>query len=134
MGDKITNYQCPNCTAPLHFDGTIGKLKCDFCESTFTAEEIRASARTLPKEGFLPAVISINGKNIGPADWLYAALDVLTDARNATIVPDRPQLPSLDCLPKTRDLSLKGTWRHSDTFEDRYLSDRLRWQSWTMRF
>jgi len=101
---------------------------------TFTAEEIRASARTLPKEGFLPAVISINGKNIGPADWLYAALDVLTDARTATIVPDRPQLPSLDCLPKTRDLSLKGTWRHSDTFEDRYLSDRLRWQSWTMRF
>ncbi|MBR2002140.1 MAG: hypothetical protein IJ994_07510, partial [Firmicutes bacterium] len=42
MGDKITNYQCPNCTAPLHFDGTIGKLKCDFCESTFTAEEIEA--------------------------------------------------------------------------------------------
>ena len=42
MGEKVTNYQCPNCTAPLSFDETIGKLKCDFCESTFTAEEIEA--------------------------------------------------------------------------------------------
>ena len=42
MGDKVTNYQCPNCTGPLHFDGTIGKLKCDYCESTFTAEEMEA--------------------------------------------------------------------------------------------
>ena len=45
MGDKVTNYKCPNCTGPLHFDGTIGKLKCDYCESTFTAEEMEALNR-----------------------------------------------------------------------------------------
>ena len=103
-------------------------------EYTFSADEIRASATAIPEEGFLPPVISVNGKQIGPADWLYAALEVLTGAETVTAVPGRPQLPSLDCIPRTRDLALKGTWRHSDSFEDKYLSDRLRWQSWTMRF
>ncbi len=103
-------------------------------QMTFTAEEIKNAASAIPEEGFLPTVISINGKQIGPADWLYAALEVLSGAQTVTTVPGLPQLPSLDCIPQTRDLSLKGTWRHSDTFEDRYLSDRLRWQSWTMRF
>ena len=40
MADQVTNYQCPACTGPLHFDGKIGKLKCDYCGSTFTAREI----------------------------------------------------------------------------------------------
>ena len=40
MADQVTNYQCPACTGPLHFDGKIGKLKCDYCGSTFTAQEI----------------------------------------------------------------------------------------------
>ena len=40
MADQVTNYQCPACTGPLHFDGKIGKLKCDYCGSTFTVEEI----------------------------------------------------------------------------------------------
>ena len=29
MADKVTNYQCPACTGPLHFDSTTGKLKVD---------------------------------------------------------------------------------------------------------
>ena len=40
MADQVTNYQCPACTGPLHFDGKIGKLKCDYCGSTFTVQEI----------------------------------------------------------------------------------------------
>lgn len=40
MADQVTNYQCPACTGPLHFDGKIGKLKCDYCGSTFTVEEV----------------------------------------------------------------------------------------------
>ena len=99
-----------------------------------SADDIRQSAYTIPEDGFLPTGISINGKLIGPADWLYAALEVLDGAQTVRIHPDRQQLPSLDCIPLTRDLALKGTWRHSNSFEDRYLSNRLRWQSWTMRF
>ncbi|MBQ9033732.1 MAG: hypothetical protein IJ107_03575 [Lachnospiraceae bacterium] len=42
MAEKTTVYQCPACTGPLHFDGKIGKLKCDYCGSTYTAEEVEA--------------------------------------------------------------------------------------------
>ena len=40
MADQVTTYQCPACTGPLHFDGKIGKLKCDYCGSTYTTQEI----------------------------------------------------------------------------------------------
>lgn len=42
MAEKTTVYQCPACTGPLHFDGKIGKLRCDYCGSTYTAEEVEA--------------------------------------------------------------------------------------------
>ena len=70
---------------------------------------------------------------IGPADWLYAALEVLQGKTEVVIKP-KPQLPCLDCMSEVRDSSFKGTWQHSDSFEDKYLSDRLRYQSYTMRF
>lgn len=34
------NYQCPNCNGPLHFDSETQKLKCDYCDSLYTVEEI----------------------------------------------------------------------------------------------
>ena len=40
MPSQITNYQCPSCTGPLHYDGASGKLQCDYCGSSFTAAEI----------------------------------------------------------------------------------------------
>jgi len=42
MAEQVTNYKCPNCTGPLHFDEALGKLKCDYCEGTFTPEEVEA--------------------------------------------------------------------------------------------
>ncbi|MBQ1251339.1 MAG: hypothetical protein IIY02_00325, partial [Firmicutes bacterium] len=42
MSSQVTNYKCPACTGPLHFDGALGKLKCDYCESTFDVAEIEA--------------------------------------------------------------------------------------------
>lgn len=36
---ETSNYQCPACNGPLHFDAALGKLKCDYCDSTFTAVE-----------------------------------------------------------------------------------------------
>lgn len=39
---KVTNYQCPACTGPLHFSGTSGKLECDYCGSSFDISEIDA--------------------------------------------------------------------------------------------
>ena len=40
MADKITNFQCPACTGPLHYDGESGRLRCDYCGSLFTVKEI----------------------------------------------------------------------------------------------
>ncbi len=42
MPAQITNFQCPACTGPLHFDGGSGKLKCDYCGSMFPVQEIEA--------------------------------------------------------------------------------------------
>ena len=42
MASKITNYQCPACTGPLHFVGGSGKLECDYCGSSFSVAEIEA--------------------------------------------------------------------------------------------
>lgn len=42
MSAQVTNYKCPACTGPLHFDGALGKLKCDYCESSFDVAEIES--------------------------------------------------------------------------------------------
>ena len=37
---NTTTYQCPNCNGRLIFDGSEGKLRCEFCSSLFTPQEI----------------------------------------------------------------------------------------------
>lgn len=81
----------------------------------------------------MPSKIKVGSEYIGPADWLYGAMEVILGA-NSVVIEPKPQLPCLDCMPEVRDSAFKGTWQHSDSFEDKYLSDRLRYQSWTMRF
>jgi len=39
---EATNYQCPNCNGRLFYNGELGKLQCEFCESTFTPQEVEA--------------------------------------------------------------------------------------------
>ena len=40
MATQVTNYQCPACTAPLQFVGESGRLECEYCNSTYSVEEI----------------------------------------------------------------------------------------------
>ena len=40
MATQVTNYQCPSCTGPLHFSAETGKLKCEYCGSSFDPAEI----------------------------------------------------------------------------------------------
>lgn len=100
---------------------------------TLTKEEIISACDDIKDGEFLPAKIKIGEKYIGPTDWLIGALEVLL-GKDTVVVEPKPQLPSLDCMPEVRDSNFKGTWQHSDSFEDNYLSDRLRYQSYTMRF
>ena len=100
---------------------------------TVSAEDIVSACDQIKQGEFLPAKIKVGNEYIGPTDWLYAALEVLSGAQSIEIAP-KLQLPCLDCMPEVRDSAFKGTWQHSDSFEDNYLSDRLRYQSYTMRF
>jgi len=59
MATQVTNYQCPNCTGPLHFVGGSGQLECDYCSTQFEVpvieqlyadkEQAAASAGTDPQ-------------------------------------------------------------------------------------
>ena len=42
MADQVTNYKCPACMGPMHFDSATGKLKCDYCDSSYDVAEIEA--------------------------------------------------------------------------------------------
>ena len=98
-----------------------------------TKKEVFESARSIDIHAPIPSRIRVGQYFIGPADWLYAAVEALYGVGKIQLQPTE-QLPDLSLIPKVKNCSFKGTWRHSDTFEDKYLSDRLRYQSWTMRF
>ena len=100
---------------------------------TLKRADMIKSAREMNADGFLPTKIGVADVEIGPADWLRAALDILCGEECATVMP-ASQLPKLDVLPQLKNLTFKGGWVQSDSFEDKYLSDRLRYQAWTMRF
>jgi len=102
--------------------------------ATLSREEMIRSAEAMDVSRFLPDRIKVGSQEIGPGDWLRAAMEVLKGAETVTIQPG-PQLPSLDCAPSLRDCDFtKYRWMQSDDFQDNYLSERLRLQAWTMRF
>lgn len=100
---------------------------------TLNAEDIRNAVKAYDFSGFLPHEISVGNTIIGPADFLFAMLKMLSCTEATIHIEPRDNLPCLDSQPKLRDIHFKGTWMHSDDFQDDYLSDRLRLQSWTMR-
>lgn len=42
MSEQVTNYQCPACTGPLHYNGATGRLECEYCGSTFDVAQAEA--------------------------------------------------------------------------------------------
>lgn len=114
--------------------GFLSEPVCAVSDFRVTKDQLCEAAEAMDETEFLPTSIMVGNETIGPADFLCAALEILCGADSALITARRVQLPALDAIPQTRDLSFVGTWMHSDDFEDRYLSDRLRLQSWTMRF
>ncbi len=98
-----------------------------------SAADVLEAVKKLEYGKFLPEKIAIGDVFIGPADLLIAAYEALLGVEKITVLP-KAQLPSLDILPELRDANVKGTWMRSEEFEDKYLSDRLRLQSYTMHF
>ena len=99
---------------------------------TLSRAEVMELAGKADPAAFLPPYYTINGKKIGPADLLFAMLDVCSGAEAVTVSPKAQQCDH-SRLPALKSLSLRGKWMHSPDFEDRYLSDRARLQAWTIR-
>ena len=38
---KVLDNKCPSCGAAIHFKPELGKFKCDYCDSEFTADELK---------------------------------------------------------------------------------------------
>ena len=101
---------------------------------TLTYEDAVKIANSIDPDSFLPTEFLVNGKKIGPRDLLDAFLTFLLDGANEyTVKPNQPWQIDLDQFPSLRDLNYKGSWVHADSLNDDYLSDRLRYQSWTVR-
>lgn len=98
-----------------------------------SADDLKAAARGIDLSTFLPPSIAVGGAKIGPADFLMAALEVLeTGAGRVSVVP-REQLGSFAMVPGLERMNLAGKWSHTPEFKDKYLSERLRLQLWTLR-
>ncbi len=99
-----------------------------------SADGLRKAAQSLDLARFLPPQIRVDGQQLGPADFLFAGLDCLCTSDETITLQPRPQLNSLQGLPRLADFKLRGTWLHSPDLADRYLSQRLRLQAWTLRY
>ena len=83
---------------------------------------------------FLPPSIEVDGRKIGPADFLFAALEALTEDKETVRVVPREQLGSFKEVPDLEKQCLANTWVIFDKdFKDKYVSERFRLQLWTLR-
>ena len=103
--------------------------------TTVRTADLRAAAARISLDRFLPAAVRVGGTDLGAADFLFAALEALeTGADEIRVVP-REQLGDVArLLPGLAGFTTRGKWRYAEDYEDRYLSDRLRLQLWTLRY
>ena len=102
-------------------------------KTVVSAADLRATAAKLDLTTFIPADLEVGGRRIGPADFLFAALEVLETGAESVTVEPREQLGSFREVPGLEHLDLSGKWIHPDSFRDEYVSERLRLQLWTLR-
>ena len=102
------------------------------------AADLKAAAMKISFRRHLPVSYDVGGAKIGPADFLFATLEVLDTGAEEVLVSPREQLgdiaarfPKLARFNHCRPPSWVILW---PKFKDQYLSDRLRWQYWTLRY
>lgn len=101
-----------------------------------TTNALVAAARTIDLDTFIPPTIDVGGVKLGPADFLFAALEVLETGKADVTVTPRDQLgPIGELMPSLSTYSMKGGWPlYQPDFQDRWLTARLRLQLWTLRY
>ncbi|MGI5895009.1 MAG: hypothetical protein ACOX6P_10540 [Candidatus Merdivicinus sp.] len=115
--------------------GKRGPLEQPFAISypvTLRAEDIRREAENCRVFDGVPSSLNIGGTQIGPADFMWAVLQMLEGREQISLSP-------FDCTIPTQNyynfekFALKHTWMHSETFEDNFTTERIRLQAWTIR-
>ena len=71
MASQITNYKCPACGGSLRFDGDSGKLKCDYCDSSYDVKEFEKSMQAANEN----AAEAFDKKNSGGDSWDTSDMD-----------------------------------------------------------
>lgn len=99
---------------------------------TVSAEDVIKAAEVLKWNKFLPTEFMVGNTKIGPADFLFAAMDVICGEKEIVVKP-KNQISNLDILPFVRDKVFESKWLHGPDFKDEFLSDRLYYQAWTLR-
>ena len=99
------------------------------------ASDLVEAASWMNLRRFLPAKISVGDAEIGPADFLFAALEVLTTGAQEVTVRPREQLGSFKNCPSLEHVNIKDGWViHSPGLNGKLLDERLKLQLWTLRF
>jgi hypothetical protein len=119
--------------APGKVYGFMRRPKGVAAETVVSAADLKSAAGKLDLATFIPTEIPVGSGKIGPADFLFAALEVLETGADSVKVAPREQLGSFKEVPTLENMNISGTWCHMKDFKDRYLSERLRLQLWTLR-
>jgi len=95
-----------------------------------------ATAAKINLDYFLPPSFDVGGIRLGPADLLVAMLRALNSDTEDIVLEPREQVGLMGKhFPKLPDYTYVGDWGiFSPEFKDEWLSNRLRWQFWTMRY
>ncbi len=102
-------------------------------ETVVKAADIKAAAKGIDLATFLPPEIAVGGRMIGPADFLFAALEIIETGASEVKLAPREQLGSFKEVPSLETMKISGSWVHTKEFKDEFLSERLRLQLWTLR-
>jgi len=99
---------------------------------TLCADQVRRLAASVSVSGFLPASFTADGMRIGPADLLFAMLDVAMGADSVVLNPREQQCKAPSDIGHYWQERLDGTWLFSKDFKDSFLTRRLHLQAWTI--
>ena len=99
------------------------------------AADLVAAAKRMDVSRFLPTSIDVGGVEIGPADFLFAALEAIETGNDEVAVAPCDQLGDIArYLPKMATANFRDTWIYTPEYKDAWTSNRLRWQFWTFRY
>jgi len=97
-------------------------------------EDLVRAAQAMDVSRFLPSSVVVGARTLGPADFLFAALEALETGADEILVSPKEQRGGFGPFPSLEKMTLKGTWLFPDDFEDRFVSESIRNQIWTLRY